>query len=475
MQRALRHALFVTSTLVVGAGTLAAQAQQQGEQRTLSFTSASEAARTATYNAAVDFFNIYFERSAMRAREGMTLDPNLGMARALYAWANPPGLTAAQREQELNRAVADAARNSTPELLATMMIRALALNRANEANVFIDAMIALLPDDPVPQYLKATRSNEPAEVVANLEAFVAKFSDFAPAHNILAYQRWATGDRDGALAAVQEYVRLAPDHPNSHDSYAEILQFMGRLPEALQHYERAIAIDRSYAAAPVGVAEVHLLMGHASVARDAYMKAADVASAPAARLNTRGMGALTHALEGKAKDAIREMNAIASIAETQNLKPQAANYHRTSALIEALLGDRRQIDGHLAKAAELGGAEAPAQLRFTALAYAAVGQIEAARTAAAKYAAATANGTAAQQRTAREVNAVVAAAEKDFARAQSELSEAGDAATIGRAIVADALSKAGRKAEAQALKAEVTGSTTATPLDILARAKVRSL
>lgn len=474
MQRALRHALFVASILVAATATLAAQAQQ-GEQRSLSFTSTSEAARTATYNAAVDFFNVYFERSAARAKEGMTLDPNLGMARALYAWANPPGLTAAMREQELNRAVADAARNSTPELLATMMIRAIALNRANEAGVFIDAMIALLPDDPVPQYLKATRNSEPAQTVANLEALVAKFTDFAPAYNILAYQRWAAGDRDGALSAVQEYVRLAPDHPNAHDSYAEILQFMGRLPEALQHYQRAIEIDRSYAAAPVGVAEVHMLMGHPSVAREAYMKAADVASAPAAKLNTRAMSALTYALEGRARDAVRELNAIASSAETQNLKPQAANYHRTSALIEALLGDRRQVDGHLAKAAELGGAEAPAQLRFTALAFAAVGHLDVAKGAAAKYAAATANGTAAQRRTAREVNAVIAAAEKDFARAQSELKEAGAAATLGKAIVAEALSKAGRKAEAQALKAEVTGSTTATGFDIIARAKVRSL
>ena len=55
-----------------------------------------------------DVTRVYFERSAMHAKEAMTADPNLGMARALYAWANPPALSAAQREQELNRAVADA-------------------------------------------------------------------------------------------------------------------------------------------------------------------------------------------------------------------------------------------------------------------------------------------------------------------------------------------------------------------------------
>lgn len=474
MRGVLRHVFYAVCILIVATAPLAAQAQQ-GDQRSLSFTSQSEAAKTATFNAAVDFFNVYFERSAMHAKEAMTADPNLGMARALYAWANPPALSAAQREQELNRAVADAARNSTPELLATMTIRAIALNRTNEANVFIDAMIALLPDDPVPQYLKATRSTDPAQVAANLEALTRKFPDFAPAYNILAYQRWAAGDREGAMTAVQEYVRRAPDHPNSHDSYAEILQFSGRLPEALQHYQRAIEIDRAYVAAPLGVAEVHMLMGHASVARDAYARAADVATGPAAKLGARAMGALTYTMEGKPKDALRELNGIAASAETQNLRAQAAAYHRTIALVEALVGDRRQVDGHLAKAAELGGADAAPQLRFTALAQAAVGQVDAAKAAAAKFAEAAANGSPAQQRNAREVNAVIAAVEKDFTRAQSELNEAGAAATLGKAILADALAKAGRKTEAQALKAEVTGSTTATPFDILARARVRAL
>lgn len=463
-----------TVLLITGSAQLIAQAQQMAP-RTLTLTTASEEARNSFYEAATNLFNVHPTLAASLAKKAMAADPNFGMARAMYAWANPPELTAEQREQELNRAVADAARASTGELLAATTIRALALNRAAEANVLLDAMIALLPDDPVPPYLRATRSADQAKVVADLEAVTRKFPDFAPAFNILAYQRWAAGDREGAMKAVQEYVRLAPNHPNPHDSYAEILQFAGRYPEALQHYQRSAEIDPSFGGGSLGIAEVHLLMGHPAVARGAYAKAADVATTPAGKLGARAAGTLTYLLEGKTKNALRELMSVAAAAEQQNLKPQAASFHRMGALIEAMFGDRNAVAGHLAGAASLGGADVPAQHRFTALAYAAAGRVDLATSAAAKYQEAMANGTPTQQRTVRELNAVVATAERNFARAQSELSQAGAAATLGKAILAHELSRAGRKAEAQALKAEIMGTGTATAFDVLARARVQKI
>jgi tetratricopeptide (TPR) repeat protein len=351
------------------------------------------------------------------------------------------------------------------------------LNRSAEANVLLDAMTALLPDDPVPPYLRAIRGSDPAKIVGDLEMITRRFPTFAPAFNILAYQRWAQGDRDGAFAAVQEYVRLAPAHPNSHDSYAEILQFAGRLPEALQHYQRAHELDPSFGGAALGIAEVHMLMGHPAVARAEYAKAAAGASTPAAALSARAAGSLIHLLEGKPKDALRELGAVTTATEQQNFKPQAAAYHRMTALVEALFGDRGTVAAHLAKAAELGGADAPAQLRFTALANAVIGRVDLAAPAAAKYEQAMANGTLAQQRTVRELNAVLAisAAEQDVARAQRDLAEAGAAATLGKAILAQSLAKAGRKTEAQALKAEILSTTTAAAFDVLARGLVRKV
>lgn len=474
-----RSALVLAAALLLAAprSPLGAQAQQQATGRTLTLTTTSEEARKAFFDAAFNMFNAHPAAAASFAQKALAADPNLGMARAMYAWANPPELTPEQRERELNRAVVDAARASTAELLAAASTRALALNRNAEANVLLDALIAFLPDDPVPPYLRAIRGTDPAKIVTDLEAITRRFPTFAPAFNILAYQRWAQGDREGALAAVQEYVRLAPNHPNPHDSYAEMLQFAGRFPEALQHYQRAHELDPSFGGGALGIAEVHMLMGHPAVARAEYAKAATSATTPAANLSAKAAGSLIYLLEGKPKDALREFAAVTTAAEQQNLRPQAAAYHRLSALIEALFGDRNTVAAHLAKAAELGGAETPGQLRFTALANAVIGRVDLAAPAATKYEQAMANGTLAQQRTVRELNAVLAisAAEPNLARAQTELTQAGAAATLGKAILAQALAKAGRRAEAQALKAEILATGTATAFDILARGLVQKV
>ena len=177
----------------------------------------------------------------------------------------------------------------------------------------------------------------------------------------------------------------------------------------------------------------------------------------------------------KPKDAIRELSALATQAEQQNLKPQAAGIHRAVALIEAAMGDRRAVAGHLAKAAELGGADAAPQHRFAAIAYALAGQLDLARAAAAKFDAAAAAGTAAQRLNAREVNAVLAVADKDLAKAKAELAQAGPA-LFGKAILAEALKKSGDRAGAQALKQEVLSTGVApTVLDIIARAKAAKI
>ncbi len=130
---------------------------------------------------------------------------------------------------------------------------------------------------------------------------------------MLAYARWQNGDRQGALAAAREYVRLAPDHPNAHDSYAEILQWSVQLPEAMQEYQRAHEIDPTFGAGMLGMAEVHWLSGRTGAAREAYTKAAELARMPA---------------------------------EAQELKLAASvtSYNRAMALGEALFGDRARRD-----------------------------------------------------------------------------------------------------------------------------------
>jgi tetratricopeptide (TPR) repeat protein len=462
--------------LILAAAALAAPLQARAQTKTggkLEPTTSSADARAA-YRAAVDDVNnVHPTRAVANARKAVSADPNFGLARSLLA-VLATDLTPAQQEEELNRGVADAARATTGELLLAAATRANALGRVEETRVLTDALVALLPNDPEVAFFRSG-TLPPDEGQEAVNQIARRFPDYAPAQNLLAYQLWTAGDRAGALEAVQRYVRLAPSHPNSHDSYAELLQFAGRYDEALPHYEQAVKLDPSYNVGYAGVAEIHVLLGHGAPARAAYAQAAEHSATPAAKMANLAAGATTFIVDGKPKDAIRELSALATRAEQENLKPQAAGIHRAVALIEASMGDRRAVASHITTAAELGGADAAVQHRFTAMAYTLAGQLDLARAAAAKFDAAAAAGTAAQRANAREVNAVLAVADKDLAKAKAELAQAGPS-LFGKAILAEALKKSGDRAGAQALKQEILSTGVApTVFDIIARAKAAKI
>ena len=465
----------VLATLVAPCLALELRAQAQVQQqsaRRLELTTSSAEARTAFWAAIDASSNIFPLRAREFARKAASSDSTFALARAFIA-ATATDLTTAQRNAELDRAVSDAAHASTAELLFAAWVRANVLGKTDEARALADATAALLPNDPNIAFYRAQLAPA-SQVPEAMRDVTRKFPEYAPAYNILAYQLWAKGDRNGAMEFVRQYVRLAPNQPNAHDSFAELLQFSGRFPEALQHYDAAARIDSAYDQAYAGIGEVHMLMGHGDQARIAYLKAVEKAPTTADRINAMSDRATTYIIDGKSKDAVRELANVAASAEQAGLKPQAAAIHRAVAVIEATFGDRKTVAGHLSKAAEIGGSEEPAQHRMSALAYALSGDVATARSAAARFQRAAGTGTVEQQNDLHELFVVIAVAEKDLTRAQSELSQAG-AAPLGRAVVAEALKKAGRKSEADSLRTEILGAGTVTLFDVIARAKVSKL
>lgn len=469
----MKHLHFVLATSLTVAAAIPIGAQVQQSARKIEPATTSAEARAAFLTALDAANNIFPLRARTVAAQAIAADPSFGLARVLWAAASPE-MPATQRTAELDRGVADAARASVGELLFAAAIRSNVAGRTAEAHTIAGAATALVPDDPNVAYFYA-QTSPAAELREALRDVTKRFAEFAPPYNVLAYQLYAAGDSAGALQTIQMYMRLASAQPNPHDSYAELLQFSGRLPEALAHYEAAARLDSAYDQAYAGMGEVHLLMGHGDQSRAAYAVAIARAPTAIARINSTGARALTFVADGKPKDAIRELSSLAMSAEQQNLKPQAAATYRAMALIEAVFGDRNAVAGNLAKAAALGGAEVPAQLRIAGIVYALTGDIANARAAAAKFRDANVSGTAAQQNASHELDAIVAAADKDLATAQAELAKAGPSPTLGRAVVAEALKKAGRKSEAESLRALSAKTGTVTLFDVVGRTKLARL
>jgi len=472
MQRLPVLSTLVAALAVVPPSSAHPQVQQQSAKR-LELSTASAEGRAA-FAAALDYnTNLFPLRARENAAKAVAADPNFGVARALMA-ASSPAMPATERAAELDRAVADAARASVGEMLFAAALRANTVGRTAEAHALATAAATILPDDPAVAFYQAATAPA-AEQQGRIRDVTRRFPEFAPPYNLLAYQLSAAGDQNGALQTIQIYMRLAPNQPNAHDSFAEMLQFAGRYGDAIAHYGAAARLDSAFDQAYAGMAEAHLLMGHVEVARATYAMAIERAPTPAAMINAQAARAVTLVVDGKAKDALRELATIAGSAEQQNLTPQATALYRTMALLEGAFGDRSAAVNNLSKAATLGGADVAAQQRMTAIVAALVGDVPAAKASAARLRTTAATGTTAQQNQSHEVDAIIAVADRNVALAQAELAKAGPTPNLGRAMLALALKKDGRASDADALKAAIQGTGTVTAFDLVARAKVAKM
>lgn len=442
---------------------------------TLGVTTGSDEAQTAFWAGLDDLENIFFERGAQRLQRAISLDPKLGIARAAYGLF-APGLTPAQRDQELNQGVADAANASTGELLLALAWRARGADRASERLVLFRAAAELLPQDRHLAYYVANSTPELQARVRQLEAVTRRFPDYAPPLNQVAYARNTLGDMAGALAAAEQQVKVAPNLPNPHDSYAEMLQFAGKLDEATQHYQHAMGLDGDYLAAHTGLAEVAMLNGDGATARTHYGHAIEKETVPQTRLGYRQAIAVTYVNEGNLKAAVAELTAVAEEAERNNYAGVAAAAHRNLAVVEAALGDKNTPHGHLAKAQELGG-DVPAQQVFAAVTHALLGHLNPAKAAAARYAegGSAPNPAPALVRNIQSVNGMLVAAEGNSAGALEASRQAGPAGALAKVLAAELLKKEGKGSEAQTLRNEVMAYSQVDLFTVIAKQRAKKI
>ena len=69
------------------------------------------------------------------------------------------------------------------------------------------------------------------------------------AHNNLGVALEYVGRVDEALGHYEQVVRIVPNFANGHEHLAEVLARLGRVPEAIEHYEQALRIRPDYAEA----------------------------------------------------------------------------------------------------------------------------------------------------------------------------------------------------------------------------------
>src|SRR6266581_3596556 len=370
----------------------------------LRVTTTSEEASRHFFEGVSDARNIFFSRAAMHFDRALAVDRNLGLARVFQA-AVVPGLTEAQRTSAIDTAIAT----------------------------------------PAPG------------AVAAMRAVAERFPEDAAAYNILAYQLWQAGDHDGGFTAVRRYMELAPDQPNAHDSYAELLQWSGRLTDAQAHYARAVQLDASFSEGYMGLAEVAQLSGRGADARRQIQLA--IAHSPSKATTvayTRDL-ARSFLMDGMVKEGMDQFANALRDAQTLSRPNLIAQIHRDMAFFDAQSGRGTAIASHLAAATlagGAGGADDPMQVEMTAAAHAVGGDISVARQATQKLT--TLAQPDNQYATHTSVlRAIIALRENKPTEAMTQLAGAPLDDSWVRTLTAECYVAAGNLADARALKNQV--------------------
>lgn len=277
----------------------------------------------------IDWENFSIESAASHFQSALKSDPNLGLARAVYAFiggALTGELTQPQALAEANRGVADAAEHGTTNelVLATAYREALRGDNQAAGALFRTASL-LMPRDRLIAVSGAASPSNVKDAIPMLRDFIAKNPDYAPAYNTYAYALWGQGDQAGALQAAKRQAELSPNAPNPHDTYGEILQWSGKFSEAAAEYRRATLTSPRFPEAHAGLAEVEALQGHYDQARAYLNQAIANAWTPQQKLSYMRQIAGTYALQGNAPGAFaKQLEAVANEARAQqNLRGAA--------------------------------------------------------------------------------------------------------------------------------------------------------
>jgi tetratricopeptide (TPR) repeat protein/predicted Ser/Thr protein kinase len=127
---------------------------------------------------------------------------------------------------------------------------------------------------------------------------------YKDAYNHLAYLYQDLDEFDNAIWAITQYINLAPDEPNPYDSRAEMYGQDGKLDQAIESYQKALAIDPEFHGSRAGLGHMYLFKRNYERARKAYQVLVDTDS-PRWRVAGREYMAYVPRAQGKWEEATR--------------------------------------------------------------------------------------------------------------------------------------------------------------------------
>jgi tetratricopeptide (TPR) repeat protein len=338
IEMSLRRA--ITIALLCGGAGIAAYAASNHERTnaptpaTLAVTTKSDAAREAYEMGMKDREDLlYIEQGLDYFRLAVKADPHFALGHSALAYfTTDPN----EEKRELELAAKNLSHASPDEKLLIRWLNGTKDGQLVPAIAAMNDLLAKYPNDKrlanlSAEWLCSGQQNwERGEEI--LQKVLKNDPAYYPALNNLAYCYSLSGRVNLAPALMERYVRLLPDQPNPEDSYGELLRMAGDYDGAITHYRAALRIDSKFTTSQLGIASTLALMGDEENARPEYLKAIEMTSDRATKLNYRMLWALTYYRENQPETARKNFAELAQQAREQDLAIQEAEAYRTMAL-----------------------------------------------------------------------------------------------------------------------------------------------
>jgi serine/threonine protein kinase/predicted Zn-dependent protease len=263
------------------------------------------------YLEGVEFINKYYGQEAKHClMKALELDSTFAMAYMRMATDLVGGNRAQQREY-IDKAMKYSAKATSKERLYIQSVDARLRGDYEEAMTLLEKIAADHPDEKDAYKALGDICRGPLDDPERSIAYYRKAIAIDPmdkfSYNVLAYTYQSIDDIENYIWAIYEYMSLAPDEANPHDSRADLFAYSGKIDKAIVSYEKALARKPDFYPSLIKLGLMHVFTQNYRSAAEAFDKLV-AADDPQIRSEGRFMLALVSAYQGKWDEALRKLD-----------------------------------------------------------------------------------------------------------------------------------------------------------------------
>lgn len=261
MRRSMLNTTMLFLVLCCGLG-LIWPGRHLAQEKTMTITTTSEQALQYFLQGREKMEWVQVKESAEAFNHALNLDPEFALAH-LYRYTSGVG-SLEKRQAHLDKAVALKDKVSPGEKLLIEYSLASQARDIGKLRELVKSLQALLPEDKrvldMAGMFYHYTERDYASALRLYQKAIALDADFAPTYNNLGYCHMAMQQFADAEKAFLRQIELIPNQANPYDSYAELLQKMGRYEDSIAQYKLALEKDPAFALALSGIGGNYLLM-----------------------------------------------------------------------------------------------------------------------------------------------------------------------------------------------------------------------